>query len=112
MAFDDLARHMASRDRKKVPVGSAEEVVAQAEKVSRQMSRTRDLILGLILLVGGIIILGFCVLIYVDAHNPTSSYLRPSGGPMSIPVYIPLAGVVAVVAGLVKLVRGLAGRSR
>jgi hypothetical protein len=112
MAFDDLARHMASRDRKKVPGGGAEEIVAQAVKTSRQMGRRRDVILGLVLVVGGCVILGLYALTILDAHNPTPSDLRPPTGGVGIPIYIPLAGGGAVIAGLLKLVRGLAGRSR
>lgn len=57
MGFDDLARHMASRDGKK---GSAStdpaQMLAEAAQSARRMQRMRDLILGPILLVGGIVV--------------------------------------------------------
>jgi len=112
MAFDDLARHMASRDGKKVPVGSADQVVAEAEKAARRMSRRRDVILGLLLLVGGLIILGLYGLILLDVFNPTPSPLRPPEDTLRIPIYLPVGGGAAVIIGLQKLIRGLAGRSQ
>ena len=112
MAFDDLARHMASRDGKKVPVGSADQVVAEAERAARRMSRKRDVILGLLLLVGGLVILGLYGLTILDAYNPRPSSLRPPDDTAVFPIYIPVAGGAAVIVGLQKLVRGLAGRSR
>ena len=57
MGFDDLARHMASRDGKKKlgeQAGNADQLVAEAARVDRRMSRQRDLILGPLLLVGGL----------------------------------------------------------
>jgi len=112
MAFDDLARHMASRGGKKVPVGTADQVVAEAEKAARRMSRRRDVILGLLLLVGGLVILGLYGLTILDAFNPTPSRLRPPSGTVGFPIYIAVAGGGAVIVGLQKLIRGLAGRSR
>jgi hypothetical protein len=60
VGFDDLAKHMAKRDRR---TGSTsrdpDQIVAEAAEADRRMSRTRDLILGPILLVGG---LGFVAL--------------------------------------------------
>lgn len=47
MAFDDLAKHMAARDRKKLGTGkNADELVAEAAVADRLHSRQRDLILG------------------------------------------------------------------
>jgi hypothetical protein len=115
VAFDDLARHMASRDGKKVPVGSADQVVAEAQQVARRMSRKRDVILGLLLLVGGLVILGLYGLTYLDAVNPTPSPLRPPSGDMHFSRYMwyaLVASIGAVIVGLQKLIRGLAGRSR
>ena len=57
MAFDDLAKHMAQRDGKRTgTVGSASDVIAAAHEANRRADRTRDLILGPLLLVGGAVI--------------------------------------------------------
>src|ERR1043166_745165 len=112
MGFDDLARHMASRDRKKVPVGSADEVVSQAAKVSQRMGRTRDVILGLVLLIGGLGVLLLYVLVVLDAFHKTPRPLRPDSGRVRLRIYMRVAAGAAVIIGLMKLIRGLAGRSQ
>jgi zinc transporter ZupT len=112
VAFDDLARHLASKHGKKLPVGSADQVVAEAGKVARRMSQRRDVLLGLLLLVGGLVILGLYGLAILDAYNPTPSRLRPTSDKVIFPIYIAVAGGGAVVVGLQKLIRGLARRSR
>ena len=54
MGFDDLARHMAGRDKQKLSTAkSADELVAEAAQADRRMTRTRDLILGPVLIVCG-----------------------------------------------------------
>jgi hypothetical protein len=112
MGFDDLARHLASRDGKKVPVGDADQVVADAQKIARRMGRRSDVILGLVLLVGGLVILGLFGLTVLDLYNSRPSHLRPTNGKEGVPIYIAVAGAGAVIVGLQKLIRGLAGRSR
>jgi len=57
MAFDDLAKHMAARDGRKklaaVPL-DAEQFVAEEAIADRRRDRTRNLVLGSILLLGGL----------------------------------------------------------
>jgi hypothetical protein len=116
MAFDDLARHMASRDGKKklaAHAGNADQIVADAAKAHRRMSRTRDLILGPILLVGGAIILVLYLLYILEATDGAPRPERPSGD--NLILYS--SGLLAVAAGMtisgvVQLVRGLRNRSR
>jgi hypothetical protein len=114
MAFDDLAKHMASRDGKRKlgqPVGNPDQIVADAAKADRRMSRTRDLILGPLLVVGGAIVLVLNLLVILDAHNPTPDPLRPpSQG--TYPLYFTAAAAAAVLFGLRQTIRGLRGRSR
>lgn len=58
MAFDDLAKHMAARDGKKkvssAPL-SAEQFLAEEAIADRRRERTRNFVLGSILLIGGAI---------------------------------------------------------
>jgi hypothetical protein len=62
MGFDDLARHMASRDGKALAAPSdANEFVRRAKEDNRRIDRRNNLILGPILLLGGlagVIVLG------------------------------------------------------
>jgi len=74
MAFDDLARHMASRDGKKqVQPVNLDQFAAETAESNRRLDRTRDLILGPILLVGGLIILALIGLYLLDAFDPTAT---------------------------------------
>lgn len=111
MAFDDLAKHMASRSGKKQPAGSADQIVAEAAKADRRANRTRDLILGPILLVGGAGILLLYYLVIVEANDPTPHPDRPPSPSGLYPVWIS-AAVIAMVTGLFQTIRGLIGRSR
>jgi hypothetical protein len=88
MGFDDLAKHMAGRDKRKLnTAASADELVADAARADRRMTRTRDLILGPVLLVGG---LTLCVLFYVlysaelkavtDPHSSENTFYYSIGG--------------------------------
>src|SRR5262249_15268960 len=115
MAFDDLAKHMASRAGKKISAGSADQIVAEAKIAALRMSRTRDLILGLLLLVGGLVILAGTGLTLFNFLGQTPNALQPGGGTERIPrrvwVIFLFAGSAAVIVGTKKLIRGLAGRS-
>ncbi|MGE0872177.1 MAG: hypothetical protein AB7P03_26700 [Kofleriaceae bacterium] len=93
MGFDDLARHMASRDNKKLEGGTANEIVAKAAVAERRMNRTADLVLGLILLIGG---LSFTIFTFV---------LASSGGGLSVIAY------GAILVGAHRTFRGIRGRS-
>src|SRR5882724_5693701 len=108
MGFDDLARHMASRDGKKKlveQVGDADQIVEEAARADRRMSRRRDLILGPLLLVGGIVVLLLNYLVLVDAADPTPNPHRPpSEGPY--PIYFTVAAASAVIIGLRQTIRG------
>lgn len=117
MAFDDLARHMASREGKSKlsqPAGTADEILAEAAKASRRLSRSRDLILGPILFFGGILALVLLGLYTADALHPTPNRLRApeSGGTVLLPT-IAGFGIVGgiVVTGLLQTIRGLRNRS-
>jgi len=87
MGFDDLARHMAGRDKRTLKAASADELVADAAQADRRMARTRDLILGPVLLFGG---LALCVLFYLlysaemkavaDPHSSESTFYYSIGG--------------------------------
>lgn len=108
MGFDDLARHMASRDGKKKlaeQAGDADQIVEEAARVDRRMSRRRDLILGPLLLVGGIVVLLFNYLVFVDAADPTPNPHRPTSEG-AYPIYFTVAAASAVITGLRWTIRG------
>lgn len=119
MGFDDLARHMASRDGKKgSSPSSGEEILAQAAIADRRMSRTRDLILGSILFVGGLAILGLYVFyLYGVWHNPPPQDVHQGpNGKSEVTYYysigLPVLTAGMIIGGLLQLVRGLRGTSR
>jgi len=116
MGFDDLARHMAARDGKKPKAGAAniDNFVAEAAELDRQLARKRDLILGPVLLVGGLVILVLGGLYLLDAMDPRPDPLRP---PETGNTYLVPTGAMAFAAGMVliglrKTVRGIRGQSR
>jgi hypothetical protein len=112
MGFDDLARHMAARDKKKLgrENASADEIVADMAKADRRMDRTRNLVLGPILLLGGLIIGTLYVLYILDA---TDTRPHPNRPPESTFLYWNGALVFAggmLIVGARQLYRGLRGR--
>ncbi len=114
MAFDDLARHMAARDGKKpTQPASVDDFLAEAIESERRLSRKRDLILGPVLLLGGLVILAFIALYLADAFSDTPHPQRPPE--TSNKILVPTGGVVfaggMVIVGLKKMFRGLRGRS-
>jgi hypothetical protein len=112
MSFDDLAKHMAARDRNKkltTPRGNVDEIVAEAAKAARRMSRTRDLILGPLLLVGGITIaVLYSSWIFDLLHHTDSSHIVIPG---PVPIGIAVGAIAMVIIGSVQTIRGLRGRS-
>jgi hypothetical protein len=113
MAFDDLARHMASRDGKKTSQPeTVDQFLAEAAAENRRLDRKRDLILGPVLLIGGLVISIFIALYLVDAINPTPNPMRPPE--TSNRILLPTGGAVfalgMVVTGLLQTIRGLRGR--
>ena len=113
MAFDDLARHMASRDKKKLgKVGSAADFVAQEAKAERRMNRTRDLILGPILLGGGLLLVVLKLLVLKDATDPTPDPMRPPEQGGTYPFYSWILALGMVGVGLTQTIRGALGRSK
>ncbi len=113
MGFDDLARHMASRDGKKAAqTGSVEQLVAEAAEADRRLDRKRDLILGPVLLIGGLVILTFIALYLIDAFTATPHPQRPPES--SNRILLPIGGVVfsagMVITGLLQTIRGLRRR--
>jgi len=118
MAFDDLARHMAKRDGKQAPSGDAQQILADAARADQRMSRSRDLILGPIMMVGGLLILGLYIFyLYGVFTNPPLQDIHegPGGKPVvtyyySIPLPIITGGMA--VLGCLRTIRGIRGRSR
>jgi len=109
MGFDDLAKHMAKRDGRKKSqskTGDADQIVAEAIKADQRLNRTRDLVLGPLLLVGG---LGIEVLVYSMLRNDSSELVREQS--LS---YVIMGGVFAlglIIVGLLKTIRGLTRRA-
>ena len=109
MSFDDLAKHMAKRDgKKKLPMGDAAQIMADAAKADARMTRQRNLILGPILLIGGAVILTLGalnvreVLHLIAAKTPTIGSRN-----MLLLVGVPAVALVMFVAGAIQTWRGL-----
>src|SRR5262245_27399910 len=113
MAFDDLARHMASRDKRVLSkAASADEMVAEAAQRHRSQARQRDLILGPALLVGGLVGLVLALLTLADALDPKPNPMRPpEDGTIHFPTFLITASAGATITGLKWTLRGLRGRS-
>lgn len=109
MGFDDLAKHMAARDRRALSkAGNASEIMAEAASAERRMNRTRDLILGPIMLAGGLLYFVLVITLFVHAATPNPN--RPPSG--TVYVWLPTpAAIYAIGYGIVRTIRGLRGRS-
>ncbi len=115
MGFDDLARHMAARDKrssKPAAHGNADAIVAQALVAQSRMDRTRDLILGPILLLGGLVAAALFVLYLADVYDDTPSPDRPpTQGRFPVPsIGAFVACAIAIGVGVKWTWRGLRGR--
>ena len=101
MGFDDLARHMAGRDKRKLSsAASADELVAEAAHADRRMTRTRDLILGPVLLAGGVVL---CVLFYVLYTAEAKAITAPHSSEDTF--YYSIGGAVLAVAMVIQGIR-------
>ncbi|GEM_PF-4369607 len=98
MGFDDLARHMASRDGKATAPTSANDFIAQAAADNRRIARRNNLVLGTFLLVAGLIGTIAIVAWMIQAHSQGGS-VRWIGGLF--------AAGAAVCVGAERLWRGL-----
>jgi hypothetical protein len=106
---------MASRDGKKDVAGqprTAEQIMAEAADAERRLSRKRDLLLGPVLLVGGLVILALIGLYLLDAFSDTPHPQRPPE--TSNKILVPTGGALfaagMVITGLLQTIRGLRGR--
>jgi hypothetical protein len=109
MGFDDLARHMASRDKRKLGTASADELVAEAQRSDHRMTRTRNLVLGTLLLAGG---LAACVLVYFTLSEMFGVATQNHSAPAPFyPAALTFVALAMVIAGTTQLVRGLRSRS-
>jgi hypothetical protein len=110
MAFDDLAKHMAARDGKKKRLGdaplSAEQFVAEEAIADKRRDRTRNFVLGSILLFGG---LAAWVLFFL-AWTGTP---RPGDEGVSLGRLWMIGAIASglAIAGFHQLVRGFRGTS-
>ena len=111
MGFDDLARHMASRDGKKklaVPAASADDLAAEIAKADRRLTRTRNLILGPVLMVCGAVILIVYGRYLLDVTHPTPNPQRPRGdGWFVYSIGLTFTAIAMVIIGCQQLIRGL-----
>ena len=111
MAFDELARHMAARDKKKLASNAtADELVAEMAKAERRMDRTRNLVLGPILLLGGLIIGTLYLLYFLDALDIAPHPQRHEGDVWILWYGAPVFVGSMIVVGARQLYRGLRGR--
>jgi len=80
MGFDDLARHMASRDGKATAAPTdANDFLHRAAEDNRRIDRRNNLILGTILLVAGLIVGVLMVVIMIQAAA-SGVFVRWIGG--------------------------------
>jgi hypothetical protein len=117
MAFDDLARHMASRDGKKKVMdgaGNADQILAdlgaedQRRRV-RAMDPRREIVRGLVILLAGLVVtaLYLVYLFYVTGFG----FGAKSPQPMffySVPLLV--IAISAIIVGAQRLIRALRAR--
>lgn len=119
MAFDDLARHMASRDGKKKVIdgaGNADQILADlgADHLRRQMRAKdprREILFGALILAAGLVATALYVvyILYVTGL----AFGAKSAQPMffySVPALVIAIG--AVIVGAQRLVRGLRAKEQ
>jgi|HubBroStandDraft_6_1064221.scaffolds.fasta_scaffold22472_7 hypothetical protein len=102
MAFDDVARQMASRHKQKLDDGDPH----------RRMIRTIDLVLGPLFLAGGIVLCVYVYGILREVFDPTPD---PNGPILQIkevrvPIGLTILAPSLVIAGLVQTIKGLRSR--
>jgi O-antigen/teichoic acid export membrane protein len=110
MAFDDLAKHMAARDgRKNAGPVDPHKIMAEAAEADRRQTRQRNLILGTILVIGGLIGLVMFALYIADANDPHPNRLRPpeTSNTYLVPIGMIGACIAAVGTGARQLWRGI-----
>lgn len=108
MGFDDLARHMAARDKRKLGTAGADQIVAEAARSDRRMARNRDLILGLLLLIPGLAMCALVARLYYDLYLYVTGPARPNE-PNSVlyPMALTVIPIAMVVVGIRKTLRAL-----
>jgi len=108
MGFDDLARHMAGRDNKKLSTAtSVDQLVAEAAEADRRLTRQRNLILGPVLIVCGVT---FGVLLYFFYASQAHALSRPdprNDNTMYYSIGVEVLAVAMVIAGVRQTLRGL-----
>jgi hypothetical protein len=111
IGFDDLARHMAARDKRKLDAASADQVVAEAIAADRRMTRTRDLVLGLLLVVTGLAMCALSFRLNYDIFTFATGPAR-ADEPNSVvyPVALTAIPIAMVIVGFQKTIRGLRAR--
>lgn len=114
MSFDDLARHMASRDGKAVATtADANDFIHRAAEDNRRIERRNNLVLGFILLAGGLVIGALRVIVLLDpAYQQqilAASSLRRLVVELVPSILWLFATSAAVIIGLLRLWRGLRG---
>jgi len=111
MAFDDVARNMASRSRKKLSKATtADAMVAEAAVAGRKMARQRDLILGPILLLIGVIAGGAWFVIKTAPPDPRASYTDHANAWKAL-IALGALALGALGVGARQTLRGLRNRS-
>jgi hypothetical protein len=108
MGFDDLARHMAGRDKRTLnTAATADELVAEAAQADRRMTRSRNLILGPVLIVCG---LALAALLYVLYAGEVHDLQHPRTADENT-FYYSIGGVVLagsmLIGGVRQTIRGL-----
>lgn len=110
MAFEDLARHMAARDKKRLSAATnAEDMLAEAAVANRRLSRTRDLVLGVLLLASAVAsaVMMFLLKTADDASaNESERFTAAKWGTV-----LGVVALTALAVGARKTWRGLRGHS-
>jgi len=112
MSFEDAAKRM--RGSRGSGAGESpttgrdpDEIIAEAQIAARRAARIRDLVLGSILLVGGLIVVVLWLAIHADARTTTDP--RNTGDAKNLPMfgYLAVAAIGAIGTGIHKLLRGI-----
>jgi hypothetical protein len=106
MAFDDLARRMGAQPGSASGTTDPDQIIAEAQIAARRAARTRDLVLGVLLLVGGAIIVVLWLSVYARAIT-TSGLRSKAEHDVWGSYYIVAAGAGAIIVGVHKLLRGI-----
>jgi hypothetical protein len=112
MSFEDAARRMRG-SRGSGAGGSPttgrdpDEIIAEAQIAARRAARIRNLVLGSILLVGGLVVAVLWLAVHADARTTTDPRNTGHAEDLALLDYLGVAAIGAIGTGVHQILRGI-----